>query len=147
MSDSHKGQIPWNKGIPASEEYKIKLSSAHIGIQAGDKHPNWKGGITTLYDSIRKCIKMKVWIHTFFQRDNYICQDCGKRGGKLHVHHIKSFSNIITSNKITSIEEAINCSELWNINNGITLDDDCHYKRHRFGRYKNDENINNMPVL
>jgi hypothetical protein len=31
MSESHKGQVPWNKGIPCSEEQKLKLSDVFKG--------------------------------------------------------------------------------------------------------------------
>ena len=39
MSKSLKGRIPWNKGLKASEETRIKQSEAHKGIQAGENHP------------------------------------------------------------------------------------------------------------
>lgn len=31
MSDSHKGQIAWNKGVPMPDEQKIRLSIANMG--------------------------------------------------------------------------------------------------------------------
>jgi len=40
----------------------------------------------------------------------------------------KKFSDIINNNNITTMEAALECSELWNLNNGITLCEDCHNK-------------------
>ena len=40
LSDSHKGQVPWNKGKHFSQETKKKMSEAHKGT----KNANWKGG-------------------------------------------------------------------------------------------------------
>lgn len=39
-----KGQVGARTGIKASKELKEKLSKSHRGVQAGNKHPNWKGG-------------------------------------------------------------------------------------------------------
>lgn len=37
----NKGKEPWNKGKKTPEEVKIKQSIAHIGVQSGEKHPNY----------------------------------------------------------------------------------------------------------
>ncbi len=36
-SELHKGKIPWNKGIPASEELKRKNSESHKGIPCSEE--------------------------------------------------------------------------------------------------------------
>jgi len=77
--------------------------------------------LTPLTKSIRKCSKYKQWVKNCFERDNYTCMVSGIMGSKLVVHHIKYFSKILEENNITTLEEAIACEELWNINNGITL--------------------------
>ena len=78
-----------------------------------------------------------LWIIAIFERDNYTCQECKKRGVELHAHHcIKEFAKIIRDNKITSIEEALACEELWDLKNGITLCVDCHDKKHFRGKYR-----------
>lgn len=41
----------------------------------------------------RKTPENKEWINTILSRDNYTCQACGKRGVKLEVHHLYSYSN------------------------------------------------------
>lgn len=52
---------------------------------------------------------------------------CNIRGGKLEADHCpKSFSEIFRENKIQSLEDALNCEELWDINNGRTLCKNCH---------------------
>ena len=40
----------WNKGRKRTPEQIKRLSDAHIGVQAGEKHPNWKGGRTITSD-------------------------------------------------------------------------------------------------
>ena len=62
------------------------------------------------------------------EAETKVCQNCKKRGGDLESHHIKSFSLIIEENNIKSLEDALMCSELWNINNGRTLCIPCHNK-------------------
>jgi hypothetical protein len=55
----------------------------------------------------------------------------GKSNGDLNAHHKKAFIQIIKSNKIETIEEAENCKELWDVENGITLCKRCHQKEHK----------------
>lgn len=99
-------------------------------ILRGREVYNFKG-LTPLYTLIRKCFQYRQWRDDVYTRDNFTCLDCGIRGGKLHAHHIKYFSDIVRDNNILNIENAINCDELWNINNGKTLCCDCHKKFHK----------------
>lgn len=41
ISDSTKGRIPWNKGVPRTEEEKRKMSLAHMGKCKGSKNYNY----------------------------------------------------------------------------------------------------------
>ena len=60
-------------------------------------------------------MKYKEWREKVFNRDNYTCQDCKKRGSiELNAHHIKPWSIF---------------KELrFDIRNGITLCVRCHQK-------------------
>jgi len=95
-------------GYKQSEEHKLKMSEAH----KGEKSSLWKGGITPINALIRNGLDYRQWRTEVFERDDYTCQDCGVRGGKLHAHHIKSFSQH---------------PELrFEISNGLTLCKNCH---------------------
>ena len=41
ISESRKGIVPWNKGIPRTEAEKAKMSLAHIGKTVGEKNGNY----------------------------------------------------------------------------------------------------------
>ncbi|MFH1820669.1 MAG: hypothetical protein ABH805_02045 [Candidatus Nealsonbacteria bacterium] len=47
---------------------------------SGKNHPNWKGGITKLAEKIRRYQIYKQWRYDIFRRDNWTCQECGKKG-------------------------------------------------------------------
>jgi hypothetical protein len=116
-SNRMKGHIPWNKGIK--------------GYLAGKKHYRWKTGLTLstgLLNKIRICPQYKKWSSEVLERDNYTCQNCSIRGGKLESHHKEGdeFSAILLRNNIKTFEEAIKCKELWDIKNGKTLCLKCH---------------------
>lgn len=157
MSLSKMGQIPWNKGKKGptpwnkgkvgvySEEARRKMSLSRMGkkpsekarrkigaAHKGEKNYNWKGGVTPLYEQIRKSFEYRQWRSDVFTRDSFTCQVCGDgRGGNLRAHHIKEFSEIMEKYGIKTFEQALACEELWNINNGTTLCERCHKKIHR----------------
>ena len=108
------------KGKKISNEHKKKISNFQKG-RIGEKSNAWKGDkcITPINMRIRKSFEYKIWRKSVFERDNYRCVLCGKIGGKLNAHHIKSFAKY---------------SELrFDINNGITMCEKCH----KIGRKKN----------
>lgn len=123
ISEAKKGKPSKLKGKKLSNEHRAKLSRA----VSGERHPNWKGGISALSAIIRNCYKYRQWRSDIFTRDNFTCQICGTRGGILEVdHYPKKFSEILKEYQIKSLEEALNCEELWNINNGRVLCQCCH---------------------
>lgn len=128
LSISRKGKmpkfIPTFKGLKHSSDYKEKMSK----LYRGELSYNWKGGLTALRDAIRHCFLYRQWISDVFTKDNFNCQNCGARSVYLEAHHLKSFADIIKENNIDSLEKALECSELWNINNGQTLCKLCHKK-------------------
>jgi len=111
-------------GKKLSEVTKGRMSLARIG----SKNPNWKnGGVTSLVEQIRRCYKYRQWRSDVFTRDDFTCVLCERRGGDIEAdHYPKEFSDIFYENQITSLEEALTCEELWNINNGRTLCKGCH---------------------
>ena len=159
ISEGHKGQFPWNTGKHLSKKTKLKISETEKGKKlsketkekmskvrkgkmpwnTGKRCPQlggincnfWQGGIASLTILIRTNFKYRQWRSDVFTRDNFICQECGQWGGKLQAHHIKSLSSILQKYEITTLEEALECEELWNINNGITLCKKCHKKLHK----------------
>lgn len=96
--------------------------------QTGENASRWDGGITELHKLIRGCAKYKEWIKQVFERDNYKDVITGLRSQNLNAHHINPFSELLKTYNIKSLEDANNCKELWDINNGITLDRDNHMK-------------------
>lgn len=143
MSETRKGKMPKNIELlnrlakNKSPEWVKKFSKTKTGQirlnMRGEKHFNWKGGITSLVIRIRHCYKYRQWRSDVFTRDNFTCQECGEKNGSgksiyLEAHHIKEFYKIIEENNIKTIDDSFNCEELWNINNGITFCDKCHNK-------------------
>lgn len=107
-----------------------ELQSIKAKARGGENHWNWKGGVNPITKTVRSSILNRFWRTLVFQRDNYTCMECNKKGGFLHAHHIKPFAQILEEYNITTLEEAYECEELWDINNGVTLCIDCHHKIH-----------------
>lgn len=107
-----------------TEKSKEKMRES----KKGEKSHLWKGGITPLRYQILMLPQYKKWRAEIFKRDNFTCRTCKKIGGLLEAHHKKTFSKILEQYKIKTIEQAITCKELWNIENGITLCRSCHKK-------------------
>ena len=117
-----------NKGKIITVEMRKKLSESSMGLRTGKDNWNWKGGVNSLNKKIRRSFKYRQWRSDIFTRDDFTCQECGQRGGRLNAHHIKSFSSILQFYEITTTRKALECEEIWNINNGITLCKECHWK-------------------
>jgi len=119
-------------GKKRSGEFCKKMSMVATQIwQKRKNSPNWQTSPASPIDEIRKSFIYRQWRSDIYTRDDFTCQQCGQRGGKLHAHHITPFSDIIMFNDITTLEQALSCDELWNINNGITYCIYCHKEKHR----------------
>lgn len=97
----------------------------------GEHNSRWDGGKSSLKKRIISSFEYRQWRSDVFTRDNFTCSECGVRGVRLHAHHIMRFSEIVKNNNVQTLDDAINCNELWNINNGITMCVDCHNKLHK----------------
>jgi len=122
ISKALKGKNNPIYGKHLSEETRMKIRETKIGV----KNYNWKGGTTSLQKIVRMNFKYRQWRSDVFTRDNFTCQRCGQIRKTLNAHHIKLLASILQKYKITTLEEALECEELWNINNGITLCEECH---------------------
>lgn len=75
-----------------------------------------------------------MWRAQIAVRDNFTCQLCGisndfgKTHVEMHVDHIKPFIKIFRENDIKTLDDALNCSEFWDISNGRCLCAKCHRK-------------------
>ena len=86
---------------------------------SGEKHWNWKGGVTPANVLLRHSPEYNTWRHTVYARDHWTCQECGKHCGRRDIvaHHIKSFKDY---------------PELrFEVENGITYCRKCHMQKHR----------------
>lgn len=124
----------WNRGRKHSEdstELKRKNSAKHWLGKTGKDHPHWKDSKQNpLYTQIRQCFQYREWRKEIYIRDTFTCVLCGRNkevSGQLEADHFpKQFIDILAENQIQSLEEAVACEELWNVNNGRTLCRLCH---------------------
>lgn len=104
-----KGIIPWNKG-----KYKENY------IESEYRQLNKK---------LRRTKQWTHWRTQVFQRDGYMCQECGKKNTYLHPHHIVSVKQCV---------EIKNIPLVYDVNNGLTLCVPCHKLKHKKITERND---------
>ena len=125
-----------------SREIAIESNLGHI---SGSAHHNWKGGRTKITNNLTETNEYITWRKNIYERDEYTCRICGTKNPPFNAHHIKTLIKIITENNVNDIHDARNCSELWDIDNGVTLCIKCHEKQHGnrnlfgLGRYNKNE--------
>jgi len=122
--------------IVCNKKYKVKKYRAknskfcskecyekgrHLIMPKGEKHPNWKGGISNRPFLIKK-------IHKKLKKAIGRCQICG-RIDNLHVHHIEKWSE--------------NLEKRYDESNLIVVCSNCHAKLHAG---ESVENMLNVPV-
>lgn len=78
----------------------------------------------------RSSADYKNWRTSVFEKDNYTCQRCNKKGGQLEAHHIKPWASFP--------------KERFDVENGITLCKKCHKKIHSNGIEQGDANNGNL---
>lgn len=116
------------KGKKKSLKHRLKIT--------GKNHYNWKGGRTPLLVKIRNTIEYYTWRLNVYKRNGFRCISCQQIGKELNAHHIKAISEILDENNIKTVEEALKCKELWNVDNGVTLCIDCHKLTNNYGNKK-----------
>jgi len=91
-------------GFSHSAETRTRISNAKVGknpnrIKRGYRRPNasginhwnWKGGISS--DDYLERRRFYQQVHELvLERDDYTCLLCDKRGGQLHIDHIKGWA-------------------------------------------------------
>ena len=104
-------------GGQLSSSHKKSLSNARKNKEkfSGENHWNWRGGITSENMRIRNSFQYRDWRNFVFKRDDYNCQICDVRGGRLNAHHIEKFSE--------------HDDKIFEKDNGITLCTDYHMSR------------------
>lgn len=94
-------------------ETQQKMRRVKLGKRGKDTN-NWKGGKIN-GRQLEMCREpYKIWRKSIFEKDNYTCQMCQIRGGKLEADHIKEWCNYPKLR--------------YEISNGRTLCKDCHKK-------------------
>ena len=99
--------------------------------QSGEKHSNWKGGITSEGELVRKSQEYIDWRNTIYKKYDYTCQACNIKGGSLNAHHILNFAEY----KDIRL----------NLDNGIALCDTCHNPIHKNSFHNLYGTRNNTP--
>lgn len=107
-------------------EVRAKMSARRKGKptgRTGDKCHFWKGGVTPKSKADRMSLDLRNWRNAVYERDDFTCQECGQRGGRLNADHIKPFAYF---------------PELrFAIDNGRTLCVDCHRRTDNYGGKSN----------
>jgi len=115
-------RLPWSKGLTGKKHplFGCTLTPEHrerIGLaNRGDKHWNWKGGLTEQVHRLRNQSVYQHWRQQVLQRDGSKCRKCGV-ASNLHCHHIRSFR--------------YHPKLRYDVGNGMTLCASCHQKEHR----------------
>jgi hypothetical protein len=129
-SDETKRKISLALSGSNNPMYKVRLKGEQCG--------SYKDGRTSLSRMIREIREYKIWRNEVFERDNYTCQECFKRGGDLEAHHIKSFKDILQEflnfysqfspieDKYTLVRLSLSWKNFWDTDNGIVLCRNCH---------------------
>jgi len=107
---SGKGNPRYGKAVSEETREKISRSVYDYNRKAGN-------GETSENRKLRSSKKFSIWRRHVFKKDNWTCQKCGKRGGRLHPHHIYNFADYADLR--------------FEIDNGITLCKKCHRSFHK----------------
>lgn len=92
----------------------------------GENNPSWNPNLTEEDRERNRTTaegSQERWRGEVFERDNYTCHCCGKRGGRLNAHHLNGYHWFKEGR--------------FDVNNGVTLCTDCHKEFHSTYGIKN----------
>ena len=125
--------------IKSLEKMVKQESLRDTSIISNDILPDTKDGGNNLLARPAPLLKLKIrnrtqflmWRLSILKRDNFACKIChasvkDNKSLRLEVHHSKAFDEICNENNISTIEQALECKELWNVNNGMSICYRCH---------------------
>jgi thymidylate synthase (FAD) len=117
-AEQYRSRRPWNAG---KSGYTIRLTHSREHLDAiqrarsGDQSNFWRGGRSSARATIAAWTTLQApRVHFLY---DYTCQDCKRRGGRLHAHHI--------------VPVWMDDGKTRDIGNLITLCDSCHRSVHR----------------
>lgn len=125
LSEIKKGKRPKHL---YTEEIKNKISKALLGKPQpwirGENHPRYINGGFSKFERQKAMgrVEYKNWRRNVFQRDDYTCVLCQKKGTRLNADHIKPW--------------ALFPELRYEISNGRTLCISCHRKTETYGKAK-----------
>lgn len=99
------------------------IFTTSLEIQAGNIEARNK--YIQLRRDIETTPQYHQWRQLIFKICGRSCYNCSLEDN-LQIHHKTSFYSILKRNNINSKEQALQCEELWNINNGQVLCKRCH---------------------
>jgi len=82
----------------------------------GELSPRWKGGTGTERHAAMARLEYKEWRDAVFLRDDFTCQSCGVKGGRIHAHHVMEWAEYPDLRYVVS--------------NGVVLCVPCHREVH-----------------
>ena len=114
ISKERRSEISKKRWV--DEEYRKTHSEAmknSPNVKRGEDHHFYKDGKGTPRGFTPEYCE---WRTTVYERDDYSCQECGQKGGKLNAHHIVPWS--------------VSEEKRFDLDNGQTLCYECHVKVH-----------------
>jgi hypothetical protein len=122
VHDHHPQSIEMSKSSAEMSCQKFNQNcDCFLPDQIGDMWCVRERNIAIQNSDRRNYPEYDIWRTAVFERDNFTCEKCGKRGGEIEAHHIKSYK------KYPELR--------LDVDNGMTLcKQPCHKEEHRRGK-------------
>lgn len=118
LSDEHRAAIGESAAVSYEERYGERADEERAKRRDGNRRRfvdvERRADVRPKHNGSWEYVE---WRTAVFERDDFTCRDCGKRGGELHAHHVLTWAD--------------HPAERYVVDNGVTLCEDCHRARHR----------------
>jgi len=97
------GTSLWKRCRICGKEFVVSVSQdarfvtcgsrrCYLTAKSKENNGNWKGGVTRKRKAVLTTARYRIWRRNVFERDDFTCCGCGRRGGALCADHIKSWA-------------------------------------------------------